>query len=177
MRFALSLLLLQLGTAPPPPTPGPCAAKENAFLRSLVGEWDVDAEFRAGADGWEKAAGRASIASELEGCVLVQHYRGTRGGDRWEFLAVLGASGTDRPIQELFVHSQHGVMSLSAGAISGGTLTVEDRPTVKGAVVRIQHVYSNAGPGGFRYESRRSTDGGRTWAVAWRATYRKARNR
>lgn len=131
-------------------------------------------EFRSG-DDWERADGRASIRPELSGCVLVQRYAGTRFGKPYEFLAILGASGMGAaPMQEVFVHSQHGILSLSSGQIAGGELVVEDRPTIDSRVVVLQHVDRDVGPEGFRWENRRSTDGGSTWRVTLRAKYRRA---
>ena len=158
------------------PAPSECAAKDVAFLASLAGDWQVDAEFRAG-ESWESAPGRASFAPDLGGCVLLERFEGTRFGKPWAFLAILGANGGGedpaKPIQEVFVHSQHGILSLSAGRIEGGELVVEDAPTVGGQVVLIRHVYFDVSPGGFRYESRRSTDRGASWTVTMKARYRR----
>jgi len=156
-------------------TPAPeCAAKESAFLQALVGTWAVDAEFRSG-DSWESAPGRASIRADLGGCVVVVHYEGTRFEKPYSFLAILGANGPDaaKPMQEVFVHSQHGIVSLSTGRIENGQLALDDAPSVGGRTVLIRHVYFDAGPDGFRYESRRSTDRGASWTVTSRARYRR----
>jgi hypothetical protein len=102
--------------------------------------------------------------------------RRTRFGKPYAFIALLGANGPDagKPIQEVFVHSQHGIVSLSSGRIEGGEGVVEDAPTVGGEVVLIRHVYFEVSPGGFRYESRRSTDRGASWTVSWKARYRRS---
>ena len=154
--------------------PSDCAAKDIAFLSSLAGEWNVDAEFRAG-ESWERSLGRATFAPDLGGCVLVERYEGTRFGKPYAFLAILGANGGDpeKPIQEVFVHSQHGILSLSSGRIDGGELVVEDAPTVRGQVVLIRHVYFDVSPGRFRYENRRSTDRGASWLVTMKSLYRR----
>ncbi len=170
---AFALLFTALLADPTPAPPAACAAHDTAFLRSLVGEWDVETEFRSGED-WERAAGKASIRPELSGCVLVQRYAGTRYGKPYEFLAILGANGMGAPIQEVFAHSQHGILSLMSGKIAGGELVVEDRPTIEGRVVVLQHLYLDVGPAGFRCEHRRSTDGGATWRPTQRSKYRRA---
>jgi hypothetical protein len=174
MPLAAIVLIWGLSSAGAPAAPPACAAEDTAFLASLAGEWDVESEFRAG-DSWESAPGRASISPDLGGCVLLERYEGTRFGRPYAFLAILGANGGDpaKPIQEVFVHSQHGILSLSSGRIEGGVLAVEDAPTVDGRVVRIRHVYFDVTPRDSRYESRRSTDGGRSWTVTGKARYRR----
>ena len=159
-------------TAPPACDP---ASKEMVFLAALAGDWDVDTEFRAG-ETFESAAGRATIQRDLDGCVFVQRYEGTRYGKPYAFVAILGASSGDaaNPIQEVFVHSQHGILSLSSGKIVGGELVVEDAPVVRGQVVLQRRVIFEVTPGSFRTESRRSTDRGAKWTVTSRARYRRA---
>ena len=166
----LAAALLPPPAAPPPPD---CVARDTALLQSLVGDWEVEMEFRTG-DEWERAPGRASVRPELSGCVLVERYTGTRQGAPYEFLALLGANGMGDPIQEVFVHSQHGILSLSSGKVTGGGLVVEDAPIVDGKVVRLRHTYSDVTAEGFRYESSRSTDGGASWRVTVRGKYRRA---
>lgn len=107
--------------------------------------------------------------------MLVDRYDGTRSGKPLAFLAILGANGPDaaKSIQEIFVHSQHGILSLSSGRVDGSELVVEDAPTVEGKIVLIRHVYFEVSPRAFRYESRRSTDRGATWTVTWKARCRR----
>ena len=157
-----------------PPACDP-ASKETIFLAALAGDWDVDAEFRAG-ETFESASGRATIQRDLDGCVFVQRYEGTRWGKPYAFVAILGASSGDaaNPIQEVFVHSQHGILSLSSGRIVGGELVIESAPVVLGQVVLQRHVYFGVLPASFRTESRRSTDRGASWTVSSRARYRRA---
>ena len=105
----------------------------------------------------------------------MQRYDGTRCGKPSAFVAILGASSGDaaNPIQEVFVHSQHGILSLSSGRIVGGELVVEDAPVVRGQAVLQRHVYFDVLPGSFRTESRRSTDRGASWTVTSRARYHR----
>ena len=174
--WGLSFVAEQAAAAAATATPAApdCAAKDIAFFASLAGEWNVDAEFRAG-ESWQRSPGRATFSPDLGGCVLVERYEGTRYGKPYAFLAILGANGGDpeKPIQEVFVHSQHGILSLSSGRIDGGELVVEDAPTVRGQVVLIRHVYFDVSPGRFRYENRRSTDRGATCTVTMKALYRR----
>ena len=168
----LTAAVLFWGAAAPACEP---TMKEMIFLAALAGEWEVDAEFRAG-ETFESSTGHASIRRDLDGCIFVQRFEGSRWGKPYAFLAILGANSGDAasPIQEVFVHSQHGILSLSSGRIAGGELTVEDAPVVRGQVVLQRHVYFDVTPQSFRAESRRSTDHGTTWIVTSRAKYRRA---
>lgn len=96
---------------------------------------------------WDSSLARSHFAWDREGCVLVEHFEGLRFGQAYRYLSIWGAAGdTVRPIQQLFVHSQHGLLGLSQGGWkpAGDTLIVGDS-----AFVRERWIYER--------------DGGRTW--------------
>jgi hypothetical protein len=73
----------------------------------------------------------------------------------------------------IFAHSQHGILSLSAGGWNaiGDSLMVTDSVFVRARWVHQRYVLTRPADGTFTTEGRRSEDGGRTWIVTYRARY------
>lgn len=151
-----------------------CADTTGRMLGFLVGEYDAMAVFRAGPVAWDSSAARVSITRELGGCVLREHFRGMRYGAPYEYLATWSAhGGSAGPIQRTFVHSQHGLLGLSAGRAVGDSLVLEDSAFVRQRWVHQRLVlWRDAGPAGhLRSEGRRSEDGRRSWFLTQRTRY------
>lgn len=143
-----------------------CATNAQRVLGVFLGDYEVRATFRAGPAAWDSSLARSTFAWDLEGCVLVERFDGMRFGQPYRYLSMWGAGGdTARPIQQVFVHSQHGVLSLSQGnwTPTGDTLFVEDSAFVRGGWIHERHVMSRPVAGRFVSEGRRSENGGRTW--------------
>lgn len=71
LTMILASVLASSPTAPPPPA---CTAPEHQQFDFWIGQWDV----WGGADG-KVLLGRNRIAREAGGCVLHEHWQGTRG--------------------------------------------------------------------------------------------------
>lgn len=143
-----------------------CATDVQRALGVFLGDYEVRAAFRAGPVAWDSSLARSNFAWDLDGCVLMERFDGLRFGQPYRYLSIWGAEGdTARPIQHIFVHSQHGVLSLSQGNWNpaGDTLIVEDSAFVRGGWVHERHVMSRPASGRFVTEGRRSENGGRTW--------------
>lgn len=150
-----------------------CADTTRSALGAFAGEWTVEASFRVDSGRYENTSAHSSIVPELGGCVLAEHFRGRRYGSPYDFLAVWGANGGSPRIQRTFVHSQHGLLNTWAGDFQGDSLILGDSVTVRGQMVYERHVFSRPSADRFAFESRRSTNRGRTWTITWRAAYRK----
>ena len=151
-----------------------CATNAQRALGGFLGDFDVSAAFRNGPGTWDSSLARSSFAWDLDGCVLVERFDGVRFGQPYRYLSIWGAAGDPgRPIQQWFVHSQHGVMTLSEGNWNptGDTLIVEDSAFVRGGWVHQRHIMSRPVAGRFVSEGRRSEDGGRTWFPTSRYRY------
>jgi hypothetical protein len=156
-----------------PPSLPDCGLETVPLLRALVGNWTVETEFRTGAAGWQRTDARSSFELDLRGCVLVERYSGTREGRPFDILGVMGVNGDGPRIQRVWAHSQHGLLTLYAGDVRDGELVLDATVAVRGEPLMLRLVYTDVGPDGFRFESLRSTDGGTTWAVTWRAKYQR----
>ena len=155
-----------------------CADTTSRSLGFLVGEYGASATFRAGAAAWDSTRATVSITRELGGCVLREHFRGTRYGAPYEYLALWSANGgAAAPLQRAFVHSQHGLLGVSAGRIVGDSLVLEDSAFVRGRWIHQQVVLWRADPAGtmLRSENRRSEDARASWFPTQRTRYERQR--
>ena len=157
-----------------------CADTTAHRLGFLVGEYDARAIFRAGPTSWDSTTAQISITPDLNGCVLREHFRGRRYGSPYEYLAYWSAhGGPATPIQRSFVHSQHGLLSVSSGRMVADSIFLEDS-----AFVRERWIYQRLvlwrEPGAavnLRSEARRSEDARATWFVTQRTFYARAPRR
>ena len=158
-----------------PATPAfSCADTTALRLGFLVGEYDVRAIFRTGPSSWDSTTAKVTITRDLDGCVIREHFRGTRYGSPYEYLAYWSAhGGPATPIQRSFVHSQHGLLSVSYGRVVADSLFLEDS-----AFVRERWIYQRVvlwretgSAGNLQSESRRSEDARTTWFVTQRTFY------
>ena len=62
------------------------------MLGFLVGEYTASAEFRTGPTTWDSTTDTVTIGRDLDGCVLREHFRGTRYGAPYESLAFWSAT-------------------------------------------------------------------------------------
>jgi hypothetical protein len=151
-----------------------CADTTTRALGFLVGEYTASAAFRAGPSAWDSTTATVSITRDLDGCVLREHFRGTRYGAPYEYLALWSANGgATTPVQRFFVHSQHGILVLSGGRRTSDTLVVGDSVFLRGRWVFQDVALWREGTDGsvLRSESRRSEDGRATWFLTQRMRY------
>lgn len=151
-----------------------CAASSHRLLGAFVGDFDVAATYRAGTAGWDSATARSQFTWALDGCLLEERFTGRRYGAPYAYLALWGSSGDRaRPIERAFAHSQHGILSLSAGDWNpvGDSLMVADSAFVRAAWVHQRYVLTRPLGGTFTAAGLRSEDGGRTWFATYRARY------
>lgn len=153
-----------------------CADSTTRVLGFLVGEYTASAAFRAGPTAWDSTSATVTIRPDLDGCVLREHFRGTRYGAPYEYLALWSANGgAATPVQRFFVHSQHGILVLSAGRRTGDTLVVGDSVFLRGRwVFQDVALWRDSADGSvLRSESRRSEDGRATWFLTQRMRYER----
>ena len=96
--------------------------------------------------------------------------------DRHPGLRATFASTPDGPVQRAFVHSQHGLLGVSAGGFTGAagdTLVLEDSAFVRGRWAYQRLALWRAGAADLRSEGRRSEDGRATWFVTQRTRYQR----
>ena len=133
---SISLTCLPVTTVIAQANPGTsvfsCADTTTNRLGFLVGEYEARAIFRAGPTSWDSTTAKVSITPDLNGCVIREQFRGTRYGSPYEYLAYWSAhGGPATPIQRSFVHSQHGLLSVSSGRVVADSIFLEDSAFVR----------------------------------------------
>jgi len=157
-------------------TPYSCADTTTRVLGFLVGDYTARAAFRAGPSTWDSTTATVTVSRDLVGCVLREHFRGTRYGAPYEYLALWSANGgASAPVQRFFVHSQHGILVVSAGTRRGDTLVVGDSVFLRGRWIYQDVALWREGADGrvLLSESRRSEDGRATWFLTQRMRYER----
>ena len=150
--FALLLLAApDAGTAAPP-----CTAAEHRQFDFWRGSWKVTTP-----DG--KAAGENTITRELNGCVLHEHWVGA-GGNAGESFNIYDA--TTKKWHQTWVDGQGSLLVLD-GAFADGKMVLLSAPSSK-PLHRI--TWSQVGKQ-VRQLWETSSDGGKTWAIAFDGLY------
>jgi hypothetical protein len=156
----------------------PCADSTRKAFNGWPGEYDVVAIFRQGASSWDSTSGRATMAWEFDGCLLREAFTGTRYGEPYSYLAYWGAAGwPGAPVQRSFVHSLHGLLSVSDGNWNAtrDTVILLDTAFVRGIWIRQRVVMTRGLRGELRREGQRSEDGGKSWFVTERFLFIRRR--
>lgn len=151
-------------------------------LRPLVGTWELDIESRFAPQApWAKATTTSTIEALLEGAYLVEHFDYVIGDRANEVVRVRTYDRFDDAFR--FTHSDdftsHLDIFTGTADADGERITLSNESTGTAAeiggstVLERQHTYDIT-PQGFKIDWERSTDGGETWFVATRYTYKRA---
>lgn len=175
MRVALSIAAasvlmayptVDVASAQSPPPPA-CTAAEHRQFDFWLGEWDVTA--RNG-----NAAGTNRITSINSGCALREEWTGARGFTGTSLNAYDSSSGR---WHQTWIGSD-GVLLLLDGGLRDGTMELAGVTVGRdGAKThhRIRWTPLDGSPSKVRQLWESSTDGGKTWSVAFDGTYQKRR--
>lgn len=165
---ALSVLLpLPVGgqdettTDTPTDSPLPCAADEHRQFDFWVGEWSVTQ-----ADG--SVAGENSIQPILNGCVLLEQWRGASGFVGKSFNAWDAAEGVWR---QTWVDGSGGRLDLSGGLDGADMVLSGERPGRDGGTVAHEIRWTPQEDGTVKQHWRASKDGGDTWGDLFVGVY------
>lgn len=153
----------------------PCWHEEFAELNFLEGAWEVRSTARLAGGEWDTTVARSQIEVDLEGCLLVERFQGTRAGHEYEAVGLLGFNSIEHRLQRVWVDSEHGMLVTYEGESQAGEILLEYSMVLRGQSILLRHVYLNIGEATFTLESRRSTDQGQSWEVTWRAQYTRSR--
>jgi hypothetical protein len=147
----------QTPSTPPPQTD--CRAPEFRQFDFWLGAWSVTTG--------GKPAGSSRIESDLKGCVVIEHWTSAKGGRGTSL------NFYDRRTQrwsQAWMDEGGNALHLSGG-LRDGALVLESEPqdTPKGRVV--QRITWSKVDGGVRQLWESSSDGGKTWTVAFDGLY------
>jgi hypothetical protein len=148
------------GGAQPPPA---CTAPEHRQFDFWIGDWDVSNP--AG-----KPAGHNRIEPILGGCALRETWTGARGSRGTSYNAW---DSQRRRWHQTWVDNGGLVLRLDGGFADGKMVLSGETRDSSGAAVLNRITWRETGPGAVRQLWEVSSDGGKTWGVAFDGRYRK----
>jgi hypothetical protein len=148
------------GSAPPPPG---CTAPEHRQFDFWFGDWDV---FNPGG----KSAGLNSIEPIVGGCALRESWTGAGGVRGTSYYAWDSQS---RQWHQTWVDNGGLVLRLDGGFVDGKMVLSGETLDSSGTAVPNRITWQETGPGAVRQLWEVSSDGGKTWGVAFDGRYRK----
>jgi len=161
----------QAQTQAPPALPT-CAAPEFRAFDFWIGEWN------AYVTGTDQLAGRSSITSEDQGCVITEHWV-SEGQPAYSGRSLNIYDRTTRQWHQFWVDSTGEVTRFVGGPYEGGMrLTDPANLTARNptAPVQTRMTFTPNADGSVRQFGEVSTDGGATWAARYDFTYRRRAN-
>ncbi len=174
-RAALPLLLLVCAPSyfdttraqtatPTPQTPPPSPCKTRPEYRQFdfwVGEWDVT-------NPRGQQAGVNSVQLILGDCVVFENWTGAGGGHGKSFNVYNAAKGK---WQQTWVDNSGGVLEL-LGEYKDDQMRFTGETVGRGGAKTLERLtFTKLGDGRVRQFWEQSTDGGKTWTVAFDGTY------
>jgi hypothetical protein len=167
-RALLGMSLAVLGPESSPPRAAqPCAAPEFRQFDFWIGKWEV-----AGGDG--SIAGVNEIRSILDGCALLESWRGTSGMSGNSLNAYDAATGQ---WHQTWIDDRGLLLRLN-GAFGDGKMTMSGPGALYGspaAVILHRITWQETGPRQVRQLWEISRDGGSTWEPLFEGRYRPQR--
>ena len=67
--------------------------------------------------------------------------------------------------------SEHGVLSLYTGPMTGNDLVLETKVEISGQSILLRRIWTKNPAGGFEVRTQRSSDGGQTWDTTQHLAY------
>ena len=149
-----------LATAQEPEPSAPCAAHEYRQFDFWLGSWEVTTP-----DG--NVAGTNAIDSILNGCVLREQWRGTRGMTGSSFNTYDPHAGT---WHQTWVDDRGGFLLLSGG-LENGSMVLQGEMVDQEGPIRNRITWTPLSDGEVRQLWETSRDGGDTWTVVFDGRY------
>jgi hypothetical protein len=151
---------------PPPPPPRPpkaCAAPEFRQFDFWLGDWKVT-------DPKGNVAGTNLITLEMDGCVLHEHWVGSKGGNGESFNIYDGAT---KQWHQTWVDNGGTLLSLIGGIVDGRMVLSGPGQGPKGEAITNRIAWEKLADGRVRQTWTVSSDGGKTWATSFDGYYSK----
>ncbi len=165
---ALLLAALRIGPAPlaaqGQQAPPDCSGPRFRQFDFWVGNWVVT----SGTD----TAGTNNVTLEESGCVVHEHWVGSKGGTGQSFNFF---DRTDQQWHQVWVDNAGSVLRLAGEVVGNQLLLTGETVGRNGTKVLHRLAFTNNPDGTVRQFWESSADTGKTWIVAFDGIYRKAR--
>jgi Protein of unknown function (DUF1579) len=159
MSFAPASVLAQGAPGPPP-----CSRPECRQFDFWIGSWDVT-------DTAGKPAGKNTIRSILNGCVLEESWTSAQGSFAGHSFNIYDAA-TGR-WHQTWVDNSGTLLRLDGGLVGGKMVLVGSRPPAKDGAMDVLHriTWEKKSDDEVRQLWESSPDGGQTWSVVFDGKY------
>jgi len=140
----------------------PCTSPEYRQFDFWIGDWDVQVQ--------GQSAGHNLVTLEQDGCLLVEHWRASTGGQTGSSFNYYDVR--DKKWHQLYIDNSGnaGAFPAMAGSLVGDKIVLYTDPGVSPVSRWTWYVVS---PGKVRQMAEQSTDGQKTWNITWDSIYVK----
>ena len=171
MLFAVTTVPLAFSqTSSPAPPPG-CTLPEFRQFDFWVGEWDAA---WPGAKPDEVQHGRNTIRKVLDDCVVQEQFDGGVATGL-HGISVSTYSPALKKWQQTWVDNQGGYLDFVGAYTNGQMVLSRHGKNQKGQDIDQRMVYKNISRDAFDWSWEQSSDGGKTWTVAWPIHYSRSK--
>ena len=162
-KFTVIALALSLAAFPARAQTSPCSAPGYRSLDFWVGEWDVTTP-----DG--SPAGRSSVEKAFDGCVIIEHWTGAKGGVG---MSLNTFDPTTGQWTQRWVDNGGTVAQLQGEFHDKSLIYRREFKGPNGADITSRMTFTDLGADGVRQHVERSTDGGKTWRTGFDGRYHR----
>ena len=140
----------------------PCTSAEYRQFDFWIGDWDVQVQ--------GQTAGHNVVTLEQEGCLLVEHWKASTGGQTGTSFNYYDVR--DKKWHQLYIDNSGnaGAFPAMAGTLTGDKMVLLTDPKLSPVSRWTWYV---VGPGKVRQMAEQSTDGQKTWNITWDSIYVK----
>lgn len=160
----------------PAPQAAPCAGPEMRQFAFWIGEWDLVSRVRAdpSKDDWIEEKGTDSVRPILNGCALLQEWRGTVAGQPIHGMSFTSYVPSTGEWQQAWVDDSGPNMYHFRGKMQDGKMVLTRELTVDGKTAYRRQVFFNMKPDSLDWVYEHSTDG-KSWTPVWTIRYTRRR--
>lgn len=147
-----------------------CVRPEYEIFLRVVGRWKVQWRDRVAPGKYADTEATSQIESDPIGCLLVEHFSGTRDGQVYQFVSLVSFGNKDR-LQQLWMDSAHREFLEFNGRRVGEVIRFEWERDMGNRRMMLRRDYRFVSADAFDTQTYLSPDSGATWDLVSRAQY------
>lgn len=150
------------------------APKEMKKLDGMLGEWSGEFHMRENpAAPWQTSQMNLKVERILDGCAQVQTWSGNMMGMDFTGRATYTYNRQTNEWQSSWLDNLEGRQTMSTGGFEGNALVFKGEDTIQGSVFHTRDTTKMVDENHFEWMMEMSTDGGKTWFEAMKASFEK----
>ena len=154
----------------------PCIDIDDSPLINLVGLWTVEWHYRTAPGEFVVSTADAEIVSDLEGCAVIERFRGSLRGSPYSALSVISRP-TETTYDRVRIDSEHGSFVQSSGYMTTDSLVFNWKRDLETRTLRTRHLFIAVNPSSFTVEFYMSPRDGAPWELVHKAHYTRAKQK